>query len=241
MVADEDGRPLGAERWRARARRRATSAGTGIAAAGRSFSRSSRSTGKRSTVGDAVGPARAASRDGRPSHRRCRRARRLGDGDGAPAPALRLASAIGGARLLRGASTGFGADFVAGRRCIAARRGRRLARRFAALHAAVATRSRAAHRAFAGASSLVRDRRRRRLGGRANGARQRPRHLHQLGLRERVRHRHADELLDGLERVDVVLAGQRKRLAGRAGPRGAADAVHVVLGILGQVVVEDVA
>src|SRR5712692_10288607 len=51
----------------------------------------------------------------------------------------------------------------------------------------------------------------------------------------------ADELLDGLEEERARLVGQADRLAGRARPRGAADAVDVVLGDLGQVPVDHVA
>src|SRR6266542_4942561 len=51
----------------------------------------------------------------------------------------------------------------------------------------------------------------------------------------------ADELLDGLEQERARLVGQADGLAGGAGTRRAADAVDVVLGILRQVPVDDVA
>src|SRR5262249_35334038 len=50
----------------------------------------------------------------------------------------------------------------------------------------------------------------------------------------------ADQLLDRVEREDVVVAGQRDRRAFRPGASRAADPVDVVLGVLGQVVVDDV-
>src|SRR4029077_7688485 len=49
-----------------------------------------------------------------------------------------------------------------------------------------------------------------------------------------------DELLDGLERERPRLVDQADRLARRAGPRGAPDAVHVVLCVLRQVPVHHV-
>src|SRR6185503_2698061 len=50
-----------------------------------------------------------------------------------------------------------------------------------------------------------------------------------------------DELLDGLERERARLVHQADRLARRAGPRGAPDAVHIVLRILRKIPVHHVA
>src|SRR5512146_1117621 len=50
-----------------------------------------------------------------------------------------------------------------------------------------------------------------------------------------------DELLDRLERQRPRLVHQADRLARRAGTRGAADTVHVVLGVLRQIPVHHVA
>src|SRR6266511_1692126 len=50
----------------------------------------------------------------------------------------------------------------------------------------------------------------------------------------------ADELLDRLERQRARFIGEADGLAGGARARGAADAVDVVLGVLGQVPVDDV-
>ena len=50
-----------------------------------------------------------------------------------------------------------------------------------------------------------------------------------------------DERLDLRQRFDVLLAAETDRVARRARARRAADAMHVVLGILGQVVIDDVA
>ena len=50
----------------------------------------------------------------------------------------------------------------------------------------------------------------------------------------------ADQLLDRVEREDVVVARERDGGSFRAGAARPADPVHVVLGILGQVVVDDV-
>ena len=49
-----------------------------------------------------------------------------------------------------------------------------------------------------------------------------------------------DEFLDLRQAEDVFFAGERDGVARGAGARGAADAMHVVLGILRQVVVEHV-
>ena len=49
----------------------------------------------------------------------------------------------------------------------------------------------------------------------------------------------AEVLLDGVEAVDEFLAGEGDRLARLAGAGRAADAVHVGLGVLGHVVVDD--
>ena len=49
---------------------------------------------------------------------------------------------------------------------------------------------------------------------------------------------HANELLDPFQGEHVLFAGQRDRLAGASRPRGAPDAVHVVLAVLRQVVVQ---
>ena len=51
----------------------------------------------------------------------------------------------------------------------------------------------------------------------------------------------ADECLDLRQRLDVLLAAEADRIARRARPRGAPDAVHVVLRVLRHVVVEHVA
>src|SRR5437899_1758617 len=48
----------------------------------------------------------------------------------------------------------------------------------------------------------------------------------------------AGQLLDAFQRLDVLLAGQADGLARRAGARGAPDAVHVVLRILREVVID---
>jgi len=50
----------------------------------------------------------------------------------------------------------------------------------------------------------------------------------------------ADEGLDLRQGIDELLAGQTDRLAARPGPRGAADPMDIVLGVLGQVIVENV-
>jgi hypothetical protein len=50
-----------------------------------------------------------------------------------------------------------------------------------------------------------------------------------------------DERLDVRQRDRLGLAAEADRVARRAGARGAADAVHVIFGILRQVVVENVA
>src|SRR5262249_12002247 len=50
----------------------------------------------------------------------------------------------------------------------------------------------------------------------------------------------ADQLLDRVEREDVVVAGERHRGSLGSGAARAADPVDVVLGVLGQVVVDDV-
>jgi hypothetical protein len=50
-----------------------------------------------------------------------------------------------------------------------------------------------------------------------------------------------DITLNGVEGVDVVLAGKRNRLALGTDAGGAADAVDVVLGVLREIVVDDVA
>ena len=52
---------------------------------------------------------------------------------------------------------------------------------------------------------------------------------------------HADELLDRAQERPLVAGAERDRDAGGAGPRRAADAVDVLLGHVGQVVVDDVA
>ena len=49
-----------------------------------------------------------------------------------------------------------------------------------------------------------------------------------------------DQAFDRFERINVLLAGEREGLARRARTRRAPDAVDVVLGVLWQVVVEDV-
>ena len=49
-----------------------------------------------------------------------------------------------------------------------------------------------------------------------------------------------DVFLDVRERHGVGFATEADRVAGRAGTGGTADAVHVVLGILGQIVIDDV-
>src|SRR5581483_208084 len=51
---------------------------------------------------------------------------------------------------------------------------------------------------------------------------------------------HADVALDLRQRVDISLAAERDRVAGLAGSRGPPDPVDVVLGLLWQVVVDDV-
>src|SRR5262245_37671445 len=55
-----------------------------------------------------------------------------------------------------------------------------------------------------------------------------------------IRQLEADELLDRLQPLDVLLAREADRVPRRAGARGAADAVHVVLGVEREVVVDDV-
>ena len=50
----------------------------------------------------------------------------------------------------------------------------------------------------------------------------------------------ADVLVDRVEGVDIVVAGQGEGLALGADPGGAADAVDVVLGVLRQIEVDDV-
>ena len=59
----------------------------------------------------------------------------------------------------------------------------------------------------------------------------------QLHLGQRL----AGGLLDGLEQVALARGDERDRVAAAAGPAGAADAVHVGLGVGGDVVVDDVA
>src|SRR5262245_56138607 len=51
----------------------------------------------------------------------------------------------------------------------------------------------------------------------------------------------ADVRLDVRQRDHVLLTPEADRIAFGPGARGATDAMHVVLGILGQVVIEDVA
>src|SRR5208282_6784008 len=50
-----------------------------------------------------------------------------------------------------------------------------------------------------------------------------------------------DELLDFGDRLGIGARHDRQRVAGLTGPPGAADAVDVVLGMVGRVVVDDVA
>ncbi len=76
---------------------------------------------------------------------------------------------------------------------------------------------------------------------RSGDARGAARHFRQQFLRD-GRHRDlaADVVLDVGQRHHEILAAEADRVAFRAGARGAADAVDVVLGVLRQVVVEDV-
>src|SRR5437899_5703455 len=53
------------------------------------------------------------------------------------------------------------------------------------------------------------------------------------------RDRQADELLDRAQIRRLLGVAQRDRDAGRAGARGAADAVHIALRLVRQVVVDD--
>src|SRR5262249_21916408 len=64
-------------------------------------------------------------------------------------------------------------------------------------------------------------------------------HQHRL-VGDLVRELEADEALDRLESLDVLLAREAERVAGRAGTRRPADAVDVILGVERQVVVHDV-
>src|SRR5690606_27189501 len=63
----------------------------------------------------------------------------------------------------------------------------------------------------------------------------------QLGLDRRGRHLLLDVCLDVRQAHRVALAGEADRVTFGAQPRGAADAVHVVLGVERQVVVVNVA
>ncbi len=56
-----------------------------------------------------------------------------------------------------------------------------------------------------------------------------------------ARDRRADQLLDRLDSQPVIGAGQRERMARQPGAAGAADAVHVILGMVRHVEVEHVA